>query len=621
MFGLKWAISCCVVVTLVRAVGLAGALGGIGVGQEDGPEPTVTKAEFKLVGDDGLIKGQVRYQYSLYLPGRTQPVYRKGIVQVKDVFKLPELSEPQGRIQLWVEFDDGKDRFHRGYLSFSYVSSGEETKKLPRIVMERCDVVTGRVESSTGAPAPGVLVVPMHHGQHGWLYPDWGAGVRTNSDGRYRLTGRSIQGLATRRANRVEDRFPFEDGIKRSDGVLKLSAGRILKLQFVDSNGQPVAGVKFEGTQSAKDGSLQLDVHPEKESLFFGKRGFEYETTMLEDLRGPGPHKIVLKRLTPIQGRVLGADGKPPKDCVVWVKPERGMLHTNYEKVDVDDDGKWTYFSWSMPAAVSICVLVDNTENFFATYRVEGVDDDLEPYLKDVDKLPGLPKSIEVRLSKRHDVSGKLTPGKLFQKHPRPVIATLTDTKNRIVRATLVRPNAAFVLVDVPNGRYEVQLSAFNVSESRHHYRAATEGLPARQLLNNLDVQRGKSVRMNVEVKGESVEVEPVRLTRVTLLPGSVGGVARTDKGVPLAHYFVYLSKGYNMDTAGGTHYLARGMTDNKGNFEVDGVIPGKYDVFVAKSPRGYGQTVASGRVKVESGKQATVNPRFGDDGRKSTDE
>ena len=100
------------------------------------------------------------------------------------------------------------------------------------------------------------------------------------------------------------------------------------------------------------------------------------------------------------------------------------------------------------------------------------------------------------------------------------------------------------------------------------------------------------------------------------MLPGEIQGIAKTSAGQPITHFFVYVNDSYSMNTAGGTHYVARAMTDKDGRFTVGGITPGEYKVFVSQSPNGYAFTVATGHAIVESNKTTTVTPKFGDDGR-----
>lgn len=583
--------------------------------QEDEPKPTLHRAVFELVGDDGPVTGKVSYQYQVRVPGSNKTINRKGVVTVKRHLKLPDLKEPEGRVELWLEVDSS-NHFDSGYFSFSW-AAGKENDQVTPIPMKRGEVITGTVVTSTNSqPLAHVVVAPMSTGQYGRSYPNFRSGVETNERGEYRLTGRYLTGVATRRAGGIEDRFEFESGTKRNGALLKLKPARRVRFKIVTPDGRPIAGASLSGSLKSNDqGLLEIEVNDDTEEVYLRADRFESSTPDLSKLKGDGPHIVTLKPIRPVRGRVLTKGGTPAEKCEVWVKDDRGRLHTDFEKVTLAEDGSWEFYSWGTPSVVEVSVVVDGFERQFYRYRMPGIDPGRR-FGEPVDGLPACPDVIETRLGQHHNITGRLSPGKLFERFPRTIIVTLTGPDKKIVRATLVRSDASFVLAGVPDGKYEVELRTFNVSDSDMVIQGPKEKLPARELLNDLDVQTGKSVKVAVEVKGSAVEMKPIALARVALLPGTITGIAKAASGKPLAHFFVYVNQGYSMDTAGGTHYIARGMTDKDGRFSVSGIIPGEYDVFVASSSRGYGNTVATGRAVVRSGKRTEVTPKFGDDGR-----
>ncbi len=602
-------------VYLLLFVGLSTPI-AVSARQDDEPKPTLHRAVFELVGDDGPIAGKVSYQYRVHVPGSNKTINRKGVVTVKRQFELPDLKEPEGRVELWVESASG-DRFDSGYFSFSWADKKQSDQVTP-IPMKRGEVVSGTVVTATnGQPLANVLVAPMSTGQYGHSYPDFSSGVETNERGEYRLTGRYLSGVATRRPGGIEDRFEFESGTKRNGALLKLKPGRRVRFKIVTPDGRPIAGASlFRSSKSDEKGMLEIEVNDDAARVYLHADRFESATPDVSKLKGDGPHIVTMKPITPVRGRVLTEAGTPPEKCEVWVKDDRGMLHTDFKKAKMAEDGSWEFYSWGTPPVVEVSVVVDGVERQFYRYRMPGVDPG-QRFGEPVDGLPTCPDVIETRLGQHHNIVGRLRPRKLYERFPRTIIVTLANPDKAIVRATLVRSDASFMLAGVADGKYEVELQTFNVSDSDMVIQGTKEKLPARQLLNDLHVQTGKSVKTAVEVKGSAVEMKPIALARVALLPGTVSGIAKAASGKPLAHFFVYVNQGYSMDTAGGTHYIARGMTDKDGRFSVSGIIPGEYDVFVASTPRGYGNTVATGHAVVRSGKRTEVTPKFGDDGRK----
>jgi protocatechuate 3,4-dioxygenase beta subunit len=242
------------------------------------------------------------------------------------------------------------------------------------IVLERCPVLLGRVLSRDGKPVPGAVVRIAQHwkdkGQnhHAW----WGIarGAVTEPDGTYRLflptpriLERSSPGFGDIHINELivcaiapghgpafSKPFPMKEGVPEVRVDLRLTESRVATGRVVeDATGEPVAGVPISVSNLVRQrrpagwppryppapwGSVMAvtdaegrwrvaDLPVARFTVSVDVSGFAYERAETELAK---PVELRLRRLEPLAGVVVDAEGKPIEGVTVWDEDEWGKI-------------------------------------------------------------------------------------------------------------------------------------------------------------------------------------------------------------------------------------------------------------------------------------------------------
>ena len=207
---------CCLLAPLVFYAGLAKA-------DEETPEITISRLEFR-VSDAQPGAGPVRsfrYGYEIFTAGQKESLHKRDIAyQSEDgILRITDPTPPFGRVRVWVNADDGQQRYRTGYAAFSYQIDATKAAQPPTISLQLGIVVTGKVlDAQSGMPIPVAEVAPMQWGHH-FNWADWDHSTKTDREGKYRITTSSALGVAARHSDyreaQMDDRtssWTFEPG-------------------------------------------------------------------------------------------------------------------------------------------------------------------------------------------------------------------------------------------------------------------------------------------------------------------------------------------------------------------------------------------------------------------------
>ena len=595
-------------------------------------DPILSRLEFQIFppnSEEPLPSFQ--YAYRILTPDTlAKPFEQKDReCQSKDgILRIPEPFPDEGRIQLWINAKDSKNKELYASESFGY----HITKKKPigpaRIVLKprslpRTITVTGKVTSKvTGKPVAGAKIsLQMSNIGNMWYQPEGSA--TTNKQGRFRLVYKeefptfgivvshpdyartkesflSInledenEGCGSRKNGSKNKSSDDEDQINMNVQLVPIKK---LSGRLVDTDGRPIVGatpayrvkdvfnrsVAFKSGKSDNDGKFWFTTT--KDELENTKEPFEVEFCVDEFKPKRVPLTIFLQKKEPVitlerrpvaQGRILDSDGKPLEKCEV--------------RFGKHDDRDWGYQpkiphhegEWKTP-------IREEDKQFLLKVFVDGK----LRLLKQYDRDEILKGPITERLPATHAISGKLDSRVKFDKKHSPAVA-LIDTKYDELRDQVdVQPDGSFRFDPVFDGEYLVLLMPAQRT-TQGNFGGGTEKIGWKHYLEKSHLIWKK----NVTVEGGDLKLDPIDAHKINLLPGTVKGVVYDpqSEGKPLASAFGYLCLNNRVNSVHGNpfgddyEYLLKFMTDSKGRFEIKNCPAGKYYMLFTTKPTGNAQ-------------------------------
>ncbi|NND98185.1 MAG: hypothetical protein HKN47_12730 [Pirellulaceae bacterium] len=557
------------------------------------PNPaTLDQLTFRVVNDDAHAIESVVCKYSIYSQGQTDPL--RGELKTKlvdDVFRIPITEPVYGRIRIWIDADDGKDRSWSGYDDFSYHLRDVSDPAPALIELNHGIVVRGQVISQRdGEPIAGAEVAPMRLGHH-FAYPLWDRAGRTDSGGRFRIATDGADGVEARHSEFANNKTEFwrGNGKPPADLQIVLSPKRQARGRVVDERGEPISGVDVGDSTTDKEGrftiSMSMDQWRSPKSITtFYAPGYQYHTMSTRSLSLGNDREttITLQRMPRVSGMVVDQDGQPIADAKIQIQEKREYVQDVF--VDVPTvNGRWEAFVDENCQEFVLRISTGETVQYSKTHRN--------------DEIAG---PIEVSIPVGHRIEGRFA-APVQQEHAPTIL--LRDAQERIIRQAAANDDGRFTLAGVEDGTYTLQLYP-----ARYEiYCSGTYGS------DPLFEQNTKGFwEQKITISGADVDVSAIDLAKENLLPGRIEGVAVDPRNpnVALANGFIYLVDDLERwDTVGNSYYMDRVMTDSSGKFAIPVCPPGQYYLVTSDSPTSH-DSENDGYVLVMSGSTTQVTLR-----------
>lgn len=169
-----------------------------------------------------------------------------------------------------------------------------------------------------------------------------------------------------------------------------------------------------------------------------------------------------------------------------------------------------------------------------------------------------------------------------------PVVLLDNAANEELRRRARVQADGTFAFFGLPDGKYTLRLHPAVYAQRGGI--AADLGL--RALTSAYFASLNKAWQTPLTIQDSDLELDPIDLHNVDILPGRVTGVAYNPDAAHsrFANAFGYICSGEdNFDSVGGSYYLLRFMTDAAGRFRIDACPPGNYVLRLTDSVHGYG--------------------------------
>lgn len=614
---IDWNLSCRIIIGVGCLLGLSATLSSLGRAVENQPEPLATRLEFRVQDakpNSDPVKS-FRYQIEIYTANQEEPIRREKTDYRSDdgILRIPQPYPPFGRIRIWIEADDLEKGYRRGYGSFSYRIEAAESFRLPTIELEEGIVLTGKVfDAETGKPISGAEVAPMKWGHH-FSWADWDEAVKTDKEGKYRITTGSAEGIAVRHAdyretnsdNRPwgfgkghnkkhsrgsEENEPAKEPEPGPDGfVFRLVPLLTLHGKIVDQDGKPISGAtaRFLGeSETDAEGRFSVGVTKEEWSqrdrwkVDLSALNFKYREVPLEDFAFDREPVFTLDREQLIHGQVLDENGKPLENCQVEIMCEstEGLHFVTafYPLPQPDKEGKWEY-------------ALGDYNLFTLRISVAGSVRSLKKYPRE-EALRG---PLVTKLAEGRRLSGKLVAPLPLDDKTMPVIVLDSGDDEEQHQQGHADANGNFSFAGLADGKYTLRL--YPASSARKRGGAMNQGIGGFTTFGVASLN--KPWEKSITIQGKDVQLDPIDLRKAELLPGRLTGIVFQNLGdhKPFANAFGYLCLAENdFDSVGGFYYLLEFMTDGDGRFQVENCPPGKYVLRFSDGPQLRGNQTSS---------------------------
>jgi len=564
-------------------------------------QATMGRLEFRVVDvePDAQPVRAFRYSFALYGADEMEPRRRTDVAYRSEdgVLRIPKPFPPFGRIRVWVDADDLERGYRHGYGSFSYHIDTSKPSEPTTIQLEPGIVITGKVlDAETNKPIADAEVAPLEWGHHDF-WPDWDELATTDREGEYRVATRYAEGIAAR--------HPDYRGVKieseAREFTLKLHPLMTLRGRVIDADGKGIAGVsvRLSRKDSDAEGRFSLGVtrkewnQREKNKINFFALDCRSLDVPLKDFSFDRETVVTLERNQLIQGQVLNEGGEPLADCVVEVQCESENVGSDFCIVrGPHKDGKWEEY------------IREHHQVFTLRVSVAGSVRSLRQYTRE-EATSG---PIITRLAEGHRLAGRLVARVPLDEKNTPVVLLDNAANEDLRRRARVQADGTFAFFGLDDGKYILRLHPAVYAQRGGI--AADLGL--RALAPAYFALRNKAWQTPLTIQDGDLELDPINLHNVGILPGCVTGVAYDpdEAHKPTANAFGYICSGEdNFDSVGGSYYLLRFMTDAAGRFRIDACPPGNYVLRLTDSVLGYGPYDPSVWIRVTPEK--TINLRL----------
>lgn len=579
---------------------------------EEPPEPVITRLEFRVldVEPGGGPVSTFRYTYEFYSAAQDEPsLQRDRPYQSADgILKISESVPPFGRVRVWIEADDPQKGYRHGYGSFSYRLDADKPSPLAPIRLELGIVVTGKVlDADTGKPVPGAQVAPMKWGHH-FNWADWDHAVKTDGEGKYRITTQEARGIAARHPQYRDEEsarsvWEFAPGQNQMgtwtpqpeehakdkpaigpDGVvIRLQPLMALRGRAVDPQGKPIAGVSLggsEGAESDAEGRFSVRVtrkewaEREKEDAKISFYAEKYRSTdvPLKSFSQDRETVVTLQPEPVIRGQVLDEHGNPLEDCTIELKCDAKPFVSDFYTVRGPyKEGKWEQH------------VNEHDTDFTLRISVGGSIRSLQQYTRE--QVMGGP--ILTKLAEGRRLMGRLAARVPLDAVNTPAVVLRSKEHENVCLQAKVETGGAFTFSGLAEGAYSLTLQPAVRTQRGGHI---NPGVGAFTTFGS--ESPNKPWERSIVIGSSDISLDPIDLHEAAVLPGRVTGVAfwPTGEQRPFANAFGYIcASEHDFDTVGGSYYLVDFMTDADGRFHVDHCPPGKYVLRLTENAGGYG--------------------------------
>ena len=544
---------------------------------------TIDQLRFQTLQPDNTAFISGRCQYELYPIGDHATIrgtfeFEKGEFTIK-----PPKDIDEGRVRIWV---DGyqNDRLLKKYSTFSFKLADKPLGSPIRLKTKSIPTIRGKVLSTKGRrPIENAEVAVGGYFHHGINY-EWENSVRTDSEGKFRIGGAFVDGIAVRHSEfgEIEKKIGSIARIENGEYLIQLPTPRELRFRFVDQDHHPIPGVSVLRQFSGDDGRLTIrvpmDLRRERErTISIFANGFDYESLALKSLSASKENVITLNPERKISLQVAGKNGKPLEGIEVKVREyffeNIEDVYASTQKVDVKN---WT------------TTISEFTEKFVVEVLQNGDTVYLKVHSSDE-------SVIKLQLPRGHRVSGTVHLPDLVKRIDCPWII-LSKPNGDLQWVTRPDDSGKYSFSGVESGDY--QISLFPAHASTQSSLTANAELPFRFGVD------GAPFQASVSVEDSDIEVPRINLAAENLLPGKVSGVAYDHRTLEAAaHKWVYLTNSPDaMDSVGGTYWQKRVLTDHLGRFEFETCPPGDFTIVLSEMSNGFTFPGTHTKIKISFG-------------------
>jgi len=544
-------------------------------------DTTITRLEFRVVDvePDAQPVRAFRYSSALYSADQEEPHRRTDIAYRSEngALRIPKPFPPFGRIRVWVDVDDLEKGYRHGYGSFSYRIDSKKRGEPTTIQLEPGIVLTGKVlDAETNKPIADAEVAPLEWGHH-FPWADWDESAKTDLEGEYRVVTRDAEGIAARHP----DYRAVEIEREARELTLQLYPLMTLRGRVIDTDGKGIAGVSVRLCRNDSDaeGRFLLKVtqeewnQREKSNISFLADNHRSLDVPLKSFSFDRETVVTLESEPLIRGQILDENGNPLEHCKIELKRELENVLSDFRTIPgPHKEGKWEESITKLYQAFTLRV------------SVAGFVRSLRQYSRE-EATSG---PIITRLAEGHRLAGRLVARVPLDENNTPVVLLDNAANEDLRRRARVQADGTFAFFGLADGEYILRLHPAVYAQRGGI--AADLGL--RALTPAYFASRNKAWQTPLTIQDSDLELDPINLHNIGILPGCVTGVAYDpdDAHKPFANAFGYICSGEdNFDSVGGSYYLLRFMTDAEGRFRIDACPPGNYVLRFTDSVGGYG--------------------------------